>query len=134
MNTVQEGKLSGELFGLDDWPNEYLNLQPDLINWCRERKRVTIIEVKTIGAEVKGNLWLYHKFSEFMNTNGWESKLYYLLSHGHEKSSDWLHLSRANASLIFWEDLLKLTASTPLTQVFDFKLQHYCESPNVDKC
>jgi len=128
-NTIVEGKMTGTPFQINDWPNEFLNLSPDIVHWESSGKKAILIEVKTIGATVERNTDVYSHLNSFLCSRGWKSALYYLLSHGHENNKDWVILKNANARIILWEDIFIAIKDQPIAQLFDADLANYCERP-----
>ena len=69
-NTIVEGRLNGHLFNDTKWPNDFLNLSPDIIRIDTGPNVVKIIEVKTVGASVKPNAKLYQRLNEYIKSLG----------------------------------------------------------------
>lgn len=127
-STVVDGKLRGDVFGMKDWPNRFRDLKPDVtIIHSRESREVSLIEVKTIGASVKGNALLYADLRDRLLECQWRVGLYYLLSRGHEENGDWPVLRNIRASIILWEDVLQKAIDTPFENVFGEPLQKYAK-------
>lgn len=125
-NVVADARLYGEPFGLDEWPNEYLHLRPDVTYIkSHEQRRVIFVETKTIGASVQGNVELYGKLVEFLRQAGWSVELYYLLSVGHEETKDWFSLAEASANIITWEDVFVSAVGSPFEELFGEPLSKY---------
>jgi len=129
--TVIEGALRGDVFAFDIWPNEFLNLKPDITFWIPEKKKVVFVEVKTIGASIQGNASTYVALRDHMRKEGWDAHLYYLLSHGHEATNDWPVIEKSSIPFILWEDVLKLSLNTPFSHVFDEAIEQYITLPNA---
>jgi hypothetical protein len=126
-----EACLSATPFGLPAWPNEYLFLKPDLSLVDADRRRVTLVEVKTIGETVARNVDLYKGVCRHLSENGWSAELCYLLSHGHEDDNDWRRIDQHQLRMILWEDVLEAVISTPLASIFDVDLAAYASRPEV---
>ena len=131
-NLIVEGNISKKVFFTSEktnWDNDFSNIKPDLL-WINEKeKKVKIIEIKTIGASVTNNLKLYRRFNDFLNKNGWKSDLYYLLSYGHEKTSDWDKLEEDNANIILWEEIFLAISNTEIEYLVGSNLKDYTELP-----
>jgi len=128
-NSVVEGKLNGYLFNNNKWANAFLNLSPDVVRFDPKLKEVIFIEVKTVGASVKKNIELYKELNNYMISCGWRSRLFYLMSHGHEIHSDWQLLQKVNASILIWEELLSLLLNSPIEKLIGSDLASYCTLP-----
>lgn len=85
--------------------------KPDVVIRA-DSKKVIVIEIKTVGHHLgehqKNN---YVNFTKFLNERGCNAELYFLLSCGHEKNSDWELLTEKGEQLeykiLLWEDVLK---------------------------
>lgn len=131
---IMEGKLSGEAFGLKEWPNDLKDRRVDIVLLRREHKVADFIEVKTIGADVKHNFELYAKLCETLQKSGWNSNLYYLLSHGHEHQGDF-RLLAGKSRIILWEDIFRFAAETPLGKMLvGVPLSSYATMPESCNC
>ena len=54
---------------------------------------LSLIEIKTIGASIAGNLLLYLAVAEHLRSQVGQAEVYHLISYGHEIRRDWnLHL------------------------------------------
>jgi hypothetical protein len=133
-DVIVDGRLSGEPFGLKEWPNVLRDLQVDVVLLKRDRKTAEFIEVKTIGESVKRNLERYPKVCETLQKSGWNAKLYYLLSHGHEKMEDF-KLLVGKSRIILWEDVFRFVAGTPLGKMLvGVPLSSYATLPEPCNC
>jgi len=135
-NVIADGKLTGEPFGLKDWPNEILNLQIDVVVLKPEQKVVHFIEVKTVGADVRRNFLRYPIVCCTVRKAHWESNLYYLLSHGHETQTDWPLLAEGNQGILLWEDIFQFVEETPLGKMLAVVegLSCYATAPELCNC
>lgn len=125
-NVVVDGKLKGAAFKMAAWPSQFFDLRPDVTIFdCDGDKSVTFIEVKTIGASAARNISLYEDLVKFLRHNGWASGIYYLLSEGHEKRSDWRMLCENKSRILKWEDVIRRTINTPFAKIFDLDLSEY---------
>lgn len=125
-NTVVDARLKKEVFGIKEWPNQFLDIKPDitLLN-ATAKKSVVFIEVKTIGTSVKRNVLLYPDLRDHMRKLGWQSDLFYLMSDGHEETSDWSVLRKTDSRILLWEDVFKLSISTPFETLLGEGLLSY---------
>jgi hypothetical protein len=128
-NLIVEAPLSENPFSLTSWPNEFLQLKPDVCILRREERHVVFVEVKTIGASVARNHSRYLKICEHLRQSGWSAELYYLLSHGHECVGDWPLIENDGVRVILWEDVLRAAIGTPLGEIFDQSLSEYATRP-----
>jgi hypothetical protein len=138
-NVIADGKLTGEPFGLKDWPNEILNLQIDVVVLKPEQKVVHFIEVKTVGADVKRNFLRYPIVCDTVRKAHWESNLHYLVSHGHETQTDWPLLAEGNqgrSRILLWEDIFRFVEETPLGKMLAVGkgLSCYATAPELCNC
>jgi hypothetical protein len=125
-----EARLTGEAFGLSEWPDEFYGLKPDVAILQREQRQLTLVEVKTIGASVAGNFELYPRTCAHLGTCNWRVTFCYLLSYGHESSRDWKVITEARARFILWEDVLRAVIETPLRDIFDLDLTPFAQLPD----
>lgn len=127
-NLIVDASLRGEPFGITDWPNEYLNIRPD-IAYIKSNcpRQAVFIETKTIGANVRRNIGLYANFSDYLRRNGWDVDFYYLLSNGYEEDTDWALLSANNSKVIIWEDVFMAATETPFGTIFGESLEKYVQ-------
>lgn len=125
-NVVVDGKLKGAAFSITPWPDQFLDLRPDVTILDPSRgKAVTFVEVKTIGASVARNIYPYDDLVKFLRDNGWVSDVYYLLSEGHEAESDWKKLCECESRILKWEDVLRKAVGTPFGELFDLNFEDY---------
>lgn len=125
-NLVADARLNGEPFGIGRWPNEYLNLRPDITYIkSKEHREVVFVETKTIGASVQGNIELYEGLIGFLRQEGWAAEFYYLLSLGHEQTRDWSLLADVSANVITWEDVFSAAKGSPFSDLFGEPLAKY---------
>ena len=125
-NVVVDGKLKGAAFKLSLWPNQFFDLRPDVAIFDPNgNKAVTFIEVKTIGASAARNIYPYDDLVRFLRDNGWVANVYYLLSEGHEATSDWRRLCDSKSRIIKWEDVIKGAINTPFGDLFNLDLSEY---------
>ena len=125
-NLIADARLNGEPFGLSEWPNEYLNLRPDVTSLrSLESRQVAFIETKTIGASVRGNVTLYARLVDFLRSEGWTVELYYLLSVGHEEPRDWPMLAASSAAILLWEGVFEAASGSPFGELFEEPLANY---------
>jgi hypothetical protein len=131
-NVIVDGRLRGDVLGIADWPNRFADIKPDVtILHSLTDRQITFVEVKTIGASVKSNAPLYSELTDFMRTKNWNVKFLYLMSDGHEASSDWGVLRKYAQEIILWEDVLRATVKTPFEALFGEPIAKYFErSPN----
>ena len=123
---VADARLRGEPFGIAEWPNDFLDLRPDL-TFIRPgaARQVVFVETKTIGASVKGNVGRYAELVAWLEGQGWTAELYYLMSAGHEALNDWKLLAEAGARILRWEDVFEAAAETPFGALFGEPLANY---------
>jgi len=126
-NVIVEGKLCGEPFHKSEWPNELLDLRPDVTIIRQENKRADFFEAKTTGGDLKRKFEDYPKICEYLMKHGWKSELYFLISHGIENRRYLPELSDRQFNVILWEDVFLLAASTPLGKLVDETLVRYAE-------
>jgi hypothetical protein len=114
-DVIVENPLNAQSFGLPEWPTTYQGLSPDLTIFERSQRRVTFIETKTIGAEIKEEtLHKYLGACEYLGEKGWTASLCFLLSHGYEKPSQWNLIAEHELRVILWEDVLRAVAKEPI--------------------
>jgi len=129
-NTIVEGRLNNKLFSVDGWSKDYDNISPDIVHIDNEKSKVIMIEVKTIGSSVKSNLKLYQRVvNTLRDSNKWSCELYYLLSYGHEKNSDWKLLKEAKAQILLWEELFDKIKDSDIAPYIDVDLEQYTLMP-----
>jgi len=129
-NTIVEGKLNNKLFSVDGWSKDYDNISPDIVHIDNENSKVIMIEIKTIGSSVKSNLKLYQRVVDTLrDSNKWSCELYYLLSYGHEKNSDWKLLREADAQILLWEELFDKIKDSDIVPYIDVDLEQYTLMP-----
>ena len=128
-NLVVEAPLSENPFLLESWPNEFLQLKPDVCIIRPEERHAVFVEVKTLGASVARNHSRYLNIREHLRRSGWSAELYYLLSHGHECVGDWPLIEHDQVRVILWEDVLRAAAGTPSAEIFDQSLSAYATRP-----
>jgi hypothetical protein len=133
---VFHGKLGDEPFRLKtESPNDLQNLKIDVALLRREQKTVDLIEVKTIGGDVMRNVERYPRVCQTLEEAGWNASLYYLLSHGHERTADFKPLARAKSRIILWEDILNLAAETPLGKMLaGVPISSFATMPEACNC
>ncbi len=126
---VAEAPISGEIFSIDAFPDEYFNLRPDLTFIKRGGERfVAFVEVKTIGSGIRRNIALYDGLGNYLNGAGWAVDFYYLLSRGHEQPAELKLLEDTSARIIFWEDVFAYAENTPYGDLFEDSLAQYCDN------
>jgi hypothetical protein len=129
-NTIVEGRLNNKLFSVDGWSKDYDNISPDIIHIDNTNSKVIMIEIKTIGSSVKSNLKLYQRVVDTLrDSNKWSCELYYLLSYGHEKNSDWKLLGEADAQILLWEELFVNIKDLDIAPYIDAHLEQYTLMP-----
>jgi hypothetical protein len=126
-NLIVEGALSGEPFSISAWPNAYRALRPDVCILRPERRSVALIEVKTVGASVSGNILLYEEVANYLVTEGWTAEVFYLLSCGYEGS--WRVVTEYNLRLILWESVIERAKDTPLGKSLGVDLNQFAVLP-----
>jgi hypothetical protein len=131
LNTVCECGLRKEIFGIQDFDNQFLHVKPDILYMDKDNKRVVFAEVKTLSESVSRNINLYDNLCTYLRGQGWKTDLYYLLSHGHEKKQDWSRLADKGSNIILWEDLFEVLAGSPIANLVGHSLGDYCERPAV---
>lgn len=133
LNTVCECGLRGEIFDIQEqnFDNRFLQVKPDILYRDKDNKRVVFIEVKTLSESVSRNIGLYDDLCKYLRDCGWETDLYYLLSHGHEKKQDWRLLATKESNIILWEDLFEVVAGSPIANLVGHSLGDYCERAAV---
>lgn len=125
-NLIADARLHGELFDIENWPNEFLHLRPDITFFrSLEKKKIVFVETKTIGASVQGNIANYPRISRFLEDCGWCVELIFLLSKGHEQISDWELLANHSARIITWEDVFDKAIGTPFEEILGGNLNNY---------
>lgn len=124
-NTVVDARLRKEVFGLPDWPNQFNDIKPDITVVSKSSTSVILIEVKTIGTSVKRNALFYPALRDHMRSLGWKSELYYLMSEGHEETSDWPILQKTASNVLRWEDIFELSVGTPFENMLGESLPTY---------
>jgi hypothetical protein len=129
LNTVCENPLRGEIFEIKDFNKHFDGLKIDIIRIDKKGRKVVLIEVKTLSESVRRNISLYEDLKKYLESCSWNCQLHYLLSHSHEKDSDWPLLSRHHSSIITWEDLFAVMAKTPLSYLIGEGLEEYCDQP-----
>lgn len=111
-NIVVEGRLTKESFeNLEKpFPNDLANLKPDIIVQS-ENKNVVIIEVKTIGHELtKYQKEIYIQIKDFLAENGYNVKLFFLISEGYEGNLNVLEYQTPDTNqykILLWEHIFK---------------------------
>ena len=88
-----------------------------------------LFEVKALSESVLRNLELYDECSKYLRSQSWSCDFYYLLSHGHEKQQDWPALSKKRSRIIIWEDLFRVMAESPISDLIGDSLHEYCDPP-----
>lgn len=126
-NTVCEAGLKGEVFDIPGYDNRFHALRPDITHFDKSIKRTVFIEVKTLKESVRRNIDLYDDLKEYFTQCGWDCRLLYLMSHGHEIKQDWPALCRTQSSVILWEDLFAIMSETPLSFLIGESLERYCQ-------
>ncbi len=125
-NTVVDGRLRKDVFGLSEWPNQFLDLKPDItIIPSKNERTVLFIEVKTVGTSVKRNALLYQALRDYMRGLGWSAELIYLMSKGHEEPSDWAVLRNTDALVFTWEDVFLQAQGTTFENLLGEPLHSY---------
>ncbi len=105
---MTEDRWLATAFPAESWPLTLHNLRPDVVFRDESPLKATLIEVKTRGASVRQNIENYERVVEFLVDNGWNARLFYLLSAGHEDGprGDWELLEKTRGRIILWEDVL----------------------------
>jgi|SRR5579864_4774320 len=106
-----DAKLNNELFGIDEWPNEFSGIRPDVLFHRPKLKRTTLIENKTVGANLDRQLDRYHKIKRYLDKNGWSAEFLLLISLGYETERVWKAVEESETKLILWEDVLRVMDS-----------------------
>lgn len=128
---IVEAGLSKNPFRLASWPNEFLQLKPDVCVLRQDEREVIFVEVKTIGASIARNHLRYLGMRNHLQEVGWSAKLYYLLSHGHECHGDFPLIEHSQVQVILWEDVLLSAIGTPVGQMLGVRLDEYATRPAV---
>ena len=110
-SSIVEGNIKDYFLHYFPKDTDIPNMKPDieLIDKKNDETNILIIEVKTVGAKVKGNIENYKDLVEKINLKpGYTCELYYLMSYGHEDSklhADWSVLDEYDMNILLWEDL-----------------------------
>ena len=129
-NVLAEPKLTGALFDMDDFPEVYENLKPDVLVADKQRRTAILIEGKTIGEEVvQVQLERNIALCSLLEGKGWRTNLHYLMSLGHENKADWPKVE-GKVTLILWEDVLRVMDQIEcFRSLFDVDLKPYYQTP-----
>lgn len=127
-----EQSLAARAFpGVPPWPTTP-NLNPDILIYRPDVKRVRIIENKTERARV-GRLAPYAEAAKHLRDHGWDAILYVLISPAHPDNLIWSVVQQYALEILFWEDLLRLCDQIEcFRSLFDEDLKQYYEGPALE--
>lgn len=106
-----DAKLTQELFSGIDWPDEFRDIRPDIMIHRPKLGRITLIENKTVGANLGEQLDRYHEVKEHLSKEGWSVEFFLLISSGYETRKEWRAVEKTETKLILWEDVLRIMDS-----------------------
>jgi hypothetical protein len=104
-------KLNERLFSGIEWPNEFRDIRPDITIHRPQLKRTTLIENKTVGANLEDQLDRYHQVKRHLNKEGWSAEFLLLISFGYEIRREWKAIEESETKLVLWEDVLHVMDS-----------------------
>lgn len=107
-----DAKLTQRLFPGIAWPNEFRDTRPDIMIHRPKLKRITLIENKTVGANLGEQLDRYYEVKEHLSKEGWSVEFFLLISSGYENRREWRAVEKTETKLILWEDVLRIMDST----------------------
>lgn len=127
-DVVVEGGINETTFKGVSIDNELYAIKPDII--VQKDKKISIIEVKTTGRHCIGahQKSLYDKLIVLLGKNGYKADLFFLMSVGHEKNSDWELLQKNPAAkILLWEKVLEeiCNSKNTLGQCLGDQSQYY---------
>lgn len=103
-----DARLSQKLFEGALWPNEFRDLRPDITIHQPRKKRLVLIENKTVGAQLGEQLDRYHDLKKRLTQDGWSAEFLLLISIGYEIRREWKAIEETDTKLILWEDVLRV--------------------------
>ncbi len=80
-NVLMEARLTDAVFGTP-WPQQFVDLRPDLTILRSVERQVILIENKTIGASIGAQLDTYVAAVDYLRQQGWDAHAVLLIKSG----------------------------------------------------